>query len=182
KPHLCLADIMLPGKDGLEIVAQLRQLDSRIPVIFLTAKIQPADVVSGFRAGGNDYIRKPFNAEELLVRIAHWINEKHGEHDLSTDKVYQIGTIRFDPKRNVLEGSETTTNLTFKESLLLQLLFTQRNNIIARDYLLHKIWGNDSVYNSRTLDVYINRLRKYLACTPSQIITLKGVGYRMIWE
>lgn len=182
KPHLCLLDIMLPGKDGFEIARQIKQTDLNVPILFLTAKIQPADVVAGFNAGCNDYIRKPFNSDELLVRIQHWLNEKHGRSEMYTTSDCRIGNIHFYPQRNMLETQDGIINLTHKESLLLYLLYTHRNNILAREHILQKVWENDSVYNSRTLDVYINRLRKYLSGTASQIITLKGIGYRFICE
>lgn len=180
KPHLCLFDIMLPGKDGFEIAAQIRKIDSQVPILFLTAKIQATEVVKGFKAGCNDYIRKPFNTEELLFRIANWLNEKYGRQNIETASEYMIGDMRFYPQRQVLEKPSGQIALTHKEAALLSQLYAYRNTIVSREHLLQKVWGSETSYNSRTLDVYINRLRKYLEGTPNLIITLKGIGYRFI--
>lgn len=180
KPQLCLLDIMLPGKDGYEACTQLRALDAHVPIIFLTAKVQAGDVVAGFKAGANDYVRKPFSIEELLIRIESWLKEKHGRPAEEVPDSYAIGDVMFYPKKQVLQTPGAEIALTHKETMILALLNRHCNNIIGRDYLLEKVWGADTVHNSRSLDVYINRLRKYLTGTPAQIVTLKGVGYRFI--
>lgn len=180
KPHLCLLDVMLPGKDGFEIAEQIRKIDSQVPILFLTAKVQAADVVRGFKAGCNDYIRKPFNSEELLMRVNNWLNEKYGHSSMETADECVIGDLLFYPRQQILKGVSGEVALTHKESLLLQLLYTHRNNIVSREHLLQKVWGSETSYSSRTLDVYINRLRKYLDGTPNLIVTLKGIGYRFI--
>jgi DNA-binding response OmpR family regulator len=182
KPHLCLLDIMLPGKDGFEVARQLRAIDSAVPILFLTAKVDAADVVNGFNAGCNDYIRKPFNSDELLVRIDHWLKEKYRQLPTGEMENCMIGNAKFSPIRQVLETAAGNVELTHKETALLSLLYANRNNIVARDFILQKVWNNETGYNSRTLDVYINRLRKYLEKTSSQIVTLKGIGYRFICE
>jgi Response regulators consisting of a CheY-like receiver domain and a winged-helix DNA-binding domain len=180
RPQLCLLDIMLPGKDGYEACRQLRAIDAQVPVIFLTAKVQAGDVVEGFRAGANDYVRKPFSIEELLVRIESWLKEKYGRQEEEMADSYTIGNVTLYPNKQVLQTPGAEIALTHKETMILALLHRHRNNITGRDYLLEKVWGADTIHNSRSLDVYINRLRKYLADTPAQIVTLKGVGYRFI--
>lgn len=184
KPHLCLLDIMLPGKDGYEIARQIRGINKKTPILFLTAKIQVADLVTGFEAGCNDYIRKPFSIDELYLRIAGWLAEKYGQEETLPITECSIDGYLFHPQKQTLQPPDgsATIQLTHKEALLLQLLYTHRNNIISRDYLLQKIWSNDTIHNSRTLDVYINKLRKYLGEGQNKIITLKSIGYRFICD
>lgn len=179
-PHLCLLDVMLPGKDGYEVATQIRAIDAGIPVIFLTARIQTADLVMGFHTGCNDYIRKPFSMEELLLRINRWLTEKYGQPEVLSADHYVLDGFMFFPHKQLLSGAGTTIRLTHKEAAILNILYQQRNNIVSRDYLLQKIWGTGSIYNSRSLDVYVTRLRKYFNGTQNQIITLKGIGYRFI--
>lgn len=182
KPQLCLFDVMLPGKDGFAVAQQVRNIDTRVPILFLTAKVQAADVVEGFKAGCNDYIRKPFSIDELLVRVQSWLKEKYGGHEPEPEDSYILGGIIFHPQKQLLEINDKKINLTYKESAVLALLYAHRNTIIGRDYLLQKVWADDTHYNSRTLDVYMNRLRKYFAGSSNKIITLKGIGYRFICE
>lgn len=181
-PHLCLLDIMLPGKDGYEIAAQIRALDNKIPILFLTAKVQAADVVAGFNAGCNDYIRKPFSIDELVVRLQNWLNEKYERSPAQAASEYRIGPYIFQAAKQVLQTPDGVISLTHKEATLLEVLYNQRNNIVQREHLLQQAWGSNTIYNSRSLDVYINRLRKYFSNSPYQIITLKGIGYRFICE
>lgn len=182
KPHLCLLDIMLPGKDGYDVARQIRALDGNVPILFLTAKVQVNDVIAGFNTGGNDYIRKPFSMDELVVRINSWLNEKYGLADMDETAVHTAGAFSFHPEKQLLIGPSGTVTLTYKECLLLQVLFAHRNQAVGRDYLQQKIWGTGTIYNSRTLDVYINRLRKYFENSPNNILTLRGVGYKFITE
>ena len=182
KPHLCLLDIMLPGKDGYDVAKQIRALDTKIPILFLTAKVQVTDVITGFNTGGNDYIRKPFSIDELSARINSWLNEKYGRADTADTATYTAGAYSFLPDRQILITPRETIALTYKECVVLSVLFTHRNKVISRDYLQQKVWGTDTIYNSRTLDVYINRLRKHFGDSQNRILTLKGVGYKFITE
>lgn len=181
-PHLCLLDIMLPGKSGYEVAQQIRAIDKNIPIIFLTAKNQSSDLVEGFRVGCNDYIRKPFSIEEVFVRVNSWITEKYGadKTDYITDA--HIGDFIFYPDKQELHTPSCIIQLSYKDAAILYQLFIHRNKVVSRNDLLQKVWKDNSIYNSRTLDVYINRLRKHFAGTPNKIITLKGVGYRFICE
>lgn len=181
-PHLCLLDIMLPDKDGYTIAKQIRSLNKHVPIIFLTAKVSVKDLTAGFQAGCNDYIRKPFNMEELLVRIKTWLKEKHGEQRPDTIDEVTIGTYTFLPDRQELHTPDGIVKMTHKDATILHMLYTNKNNVVSREHILQKVWGGYSAYTSRTLDVYINRIRKYFKNTPNQIITLKGVGYRFICE
>lgn len=182
RSHLCLLDIMLPGKDGYDVAQQIRSLDNNVPILFLTAKVQAANVIEGFKAGCNDYIRKPFSMDELLMRMDNWLKEKYGQKEQEVVESYEIGNYTFYPLRQLLQAPESTVSMTHKESVILTLLYTHRNSMLGRDYLLEKVWGSNTIYNSRSLDVYINRLRKYFINTPFRIITLKSIGYRFICE
>jgi DNA-binding response OmpR family regulator len=172
---------MLPNKDGFTIADEIRELDSKVPIIFLTAKTQTEDVVSGFSKGGNDYIRKPFSMEELIVRIENLLNlGKDRIREQRTDKV-TLGKYVFHLNRQVLSTGSEEKKLSFRESELLKLLYENREKIIDRKDILNLLWGNDSFFNSRNLDVYITKLRSYLKEDPRlELITIKGIGYRFV--
>jgi DNA-binding response OmpR family regulator len=179
QPDICILDIMLPGKSGYEIATEIRQLNEFLPIIFLTAKVQTEDVVKGFKMGGNDYIRKPFSMEELMVRIENLLQIKQIIPDLSAEE--RIGRFLFFPTKQLLHVEGNNRKLSFRESELLKFLWLNRNAIVQRRDLLNHIWGNDSFFNSRNLDVYVTKLRSYLKEDPSiEIITIKGVGYRFV--
>lgn len=182
KPDICVFDVMLPGKSGFEIATEVRAMDKKVPILFLTAKAQTEDVVKGFSAGGNDYLRKPFSMEELLVRIQNLLeltgSAATGKED--PDNI-TIGKLKFNLPRQTLHGGSEERKLSFRESELLRYLYENRNNIIDRRDLLMKLWGNDNFFNSRNLDVYITKLRGYLREDPQlEILTIKGIGYRFV--
>lgn len=181
QPDICVLDVMLPNKDGFTIADEIRELDENVPIIFLTAKTQTEDVVKGFSIGGNDYIRKPFSMEELVVRIQNLLrNKKEGSQKI-TGAAVTIGAYTFQLNRQTLVKGEDERKLSFRESELLKLLYENRDRIIDRKDILNLLWGNDSYFNSRNLDVYITKLRNYLKNDPKlEIITIKGVGYRFV--
>lgn len=181
KPDICVLDIMLPNKDGFAIADEIRSADEDVPVIFLTAKTQTEDVVKGFSLGGNDYIRKPFSMEELIVRIQHHLRSRQdGSQKISGGNV-NMGKYNFNISRQLLSDGKDDRKLSFRESELLKLLFENRDKIIDRKDILNLLWGNDSFFNSRNLDVYITKLRSYLKDDPAlEIITIKGIGYRFV--
>lgn len=180
-PDICVLDIMLPNKDGFTIADEIRELNEEVPIIFLTAKTQTDDVVKGFSIGGNDYIRKPFSMEELIVRIQNLLrNKPDGVQKTSSDQI-NMGKYRFQVYRQVLSSGKDERKLSFRESELLKILYENREKIIDRKDILNLLWGNDSFFNSRNLDVYITKLRSYLKEDPSlEIITIKGIGYRFV--
>jgi len=180
-PDVCVLDVMLPNKDGFTIAEEIRQVNSQVPIIFLTAKTQTADLVKGFSTGGNDYIRKPFSMEELIVRIENAMRFKNeGKPARQSDEV-KIGKYQFHLNRQTLSNSSEERKLSFRESELLKLLYENREKIIDRKDILSLLWGNDSFFNSRNLDVYITKLRSYLREDESlEIITIKGIGYRFV--
>jgi DNA-binding response OmpR family regulator len=180
-PDICILDIMLPNKDGFTIADEIRELNKEVPIIFLTAKTQTEDAVKGFTLGGNDYIRKPFSIEELIVRLQSQLrNKSDNSPKVHGDKV-GLGKYNFQINRQVLSSGKEDRKLSFRESELLKLLYENREKIIDRKDILNLLWGNDSFFNSRNLDVYITKLRSYLKEDPAlEIITIKGIGYRFV--
>jgi DNA-binding response OmpR family regulator len=183
KPNICVLDIMLPNKDGFTIADEIRELDEEVPIIFLTAKIQTEDVVKGFSLGGNDYIRKPFSMEELIVRVQNALRIKTEDSKKITGDSFIVGKYSFQVNRQILTNGKEDRKLSYRESELLKLLYENRDKIIGRRDILNLLWGNDSFFNSRNLDVYITKLRSYLKDDPLlEIITIKGIGYRFVAE
>lgn len=181
KPDVCVLDVMLPGKDGFTLADEIRSVNEEVPIIFLTAKTQTEDVVRGFSLGGNDYIRKPFSMEELIVRIQHVLRQKMDGPPKPAGNVVRLGKYYFHSNRQVLQAGKEERKLSYRETALLKLLFEHRDRIIDRKDILNLLWGNDSFFNSRNLDVYITKLRGYLKNDPSlEIITIKGIGYRFV--
>ena len=187
RPDICVLDVMLPKKDGFAIGKDIRDMDERIPIIYLTAKNQPEDVLKGFRSGGNDYIRKPFSLEELIVRIRNLMQLTQGRapsanSHSSGDEVH-LGRYTFHLLRYELRLGEKVQKLSHREAELLRILSEHRNQTVQRTDILKRVWGDDSFFNSRNLDVYIKKLRDYLKEDESvEIITLKGVGYHFAVE
>lgn len=181
KPDICVLDVMLPNKDGFTIADEIRETNEEVPIIFLTAKTQTEDVVKGFTLGANDYIRKPFSMEELIVRIQNALRHKiEGTPKVTGDNV-TMGKYNFQVNRQVLSNGKEDRKLSYRENELLRLLYENRDKIIDRKDILNLLWGNDSFFNSRNLDVYITKLRSYLKDDPSlEIITIKGIGYRFV--
>ncbi len=181
QPDICVLDVMLPNKSGFEIAEEIRKLNDDVPVIFLTAKTQTDDVVHGFKVGGNDYIRKPFSMEELIVRIENALRVKKDTPVVIAGDSISLGKYQFHLNKQVLSSGTDERKLSYRESELLKYLYLNRDNVIDRRDLLNHIWGNDSFFNSRNLDVYITKIRGYLKEDNSlEIITIKGVGYRFV--
>ncbi|MEO6489073.1 MAG: response regulator transcription factor [Ferruginibacter sp.] len=181
QPAVCILDIMLPNKDGFAIAEDIRNLNKQVPIIFLTAKSQTEDLVKGFRAGGNDYIRKPFSMEELIVRIENVLKTRSIGFTDQAEVI--IGAFNFQTNHQLLKYNGEEKKLSFRETELLKILYLNRDKIIDRREILNLLWGNDNFFNSRNLDVYITKLRSYLKKDSSlQIITVKGVGYRFVVE
>ncbi|RMF26249.1 MAG: DNA-binding response regulator [Bacteroidetes bacterium] len=181
QPDLVVLDVMLPHKDGFTLGRELRTLDARLPILFLTAKTQTEDVLEGFRSGGNDYLKKPFSLEELIARIRNLLHLTGEERTDPEKRTLRIGRFTFHPLRYELHFEGQVRKLSHREAELLRILAENRNRVVERRRILHAIWGDDSIFNSRNLDVYITRLRDCLKADPAvRIITLKGVGYRFV--
>lgn len=183
-PDICVLDVMLPHKDGMQIAEEIRALHKKVPILFLTAKSQTDDVLTGFKKGGNDYLKKPFSMEELIVRIENLLrltdNQFSVQNTDSGDEI-SIGRYQFNLPRQVLRLEDEERKLSYREAELLKFLYQNKGSIIQRSELLMAIWGNDSFFNSRNMDVYITKLRSYLKGDENiEILTIKGVGYRFI--
>lgn len=180
QPDVCLLDIMLPNKDGFDIADGIRDRNTEVPIIFLSAKSESADVVNGFKLGANDYIRKPFSMEELIARIENVLRQPASAGGGEPDDL-RLGNYTFNAKRQTLVHPDETRKLSYRESELLRLLYQNRNDVVERRDILNLLWGSDSFFNSRNLDVYITKLRNYLKLDPGiEIITIKGIGYRFV--
>jgi DNA-binding response OmpR family regulator len=179
-PQICVLDIMLPNVDGYELCEQIKTLRPDLPVVFLTAKTETADLVKGFEAGGTDYIRKPFSIEELMVRIQNQLSLRAdlNRHNDALNEEIKLGSYTYFPKRYELSGPGGLISLSQRESEILTFLSRSLNQVIDRKQLLISVWGDDSFFNSRNLDVYIRKIRDYFKHDPKlRIQTLKGKGY-----
>jgi DNA-binding response OmpR family regulator len=175
---ILVLDVMMPLLDGFSLAKEIRKTNQNIPIIFLTAKSQVQDVVEGFSIGGNDYLKKPFSMEELIVRIHALLNRKQSH----VSEVHKIGNYSFDPKKQMLTYESDVFQLTHKESSLLEYLVINKDNIIERSEVLTKIWGKDDFFNGRSMDVFITKLRKKLSYDSEiQIINVRGHGFKMIY-
>ena len=180
-PDVCVLDIMLPNKDGFTISQEIRDIEKNVPIIFVTAKTQTEDLVKGFKNGGNDYIRKPFSIEELIVRIENVLKNGGGKNPVNLNDKIIMGDYIFNPNYQTLSFQQEEKKLSFRESELLKILYHNHERIIDRKEILNLLWGSDNFFNSRNLDVYITKIRGYLKQDPSlEILTIKGVGYRFI--
>jgi DNA-binding response OmpR family regulator len=179
-PDICVLDIMLPSKDGYSVARNIRQVNPNVPIIFVTAKTQTEDLLKGFEAGGNDYLRKPFSMEELIVRVNNLLNLSK-KNKTSPNSIITLGRFEFDPTRYELKIDATTRKLSHREAMLLQVLTETKSIVVNRKDILLRIWGDDSFFNSRNLDVYVTKLRDYLKADPNvEIITIKGIGYQVV--
>jgi len=178
---ICVLDVMLPYKDGYSIAKEIRKADPTIPIIFVTAKTQTEDLLKGFESGGNDYLRKPFSMEELIVRVNNLIKITGNGKQKAQPENIAFGIFEFSPLRYELKTASGIRKLSHREASLLQILAENRNGTVQRKDILMKLWGDDSLFNSRNLDVYITKLRDFLKEDSSvEIITIKGVGYQFV--
>jgi DNA-binding response OmpR family regulator len=174
-------DVMMPKKDGFTLAKEIRAENTTIPIIFLTAKSQTSDVVEGFNLGGNDYLKKPFSMEELIVRIKALLNRTSSENN--NNETITLGNFIFNLKKQTLQHKkQSIQNLTHREANLLYYLIKNKNQVLERSFILKKLWGNDDFFNARSMDVFITKLRKKLKEDPSiQIINVRGFGYKLIY-
>jgi DNA-binding response OmpR family regulator len=180
KYDLCILDVMMPKKDGITLVKEIRAINTEIPIIFLTAKNMKDDILEGFKAGADDYITKPFSMEELVLRIEAIFRRVKGKRS-KEQQSYQFGNMNFDTQKQILTINGENTKLTTKEAELLALLCAHANDILERNHALKQIWVDDNYFNARSMDVYITKLRKLLKPDPSiEIINIHGKGYKLI--
>ena len=179
-PDICVLDVMLPSADGYSVAKRIRQANPGVPIIFVTAKTQTEDLLKGFESGGNDYLRKPFSMEELIVRINNLLSITKKVKS-STPGLMSLGKFEFDPARYDLRLDGQARRLSHREAMLLLVLAENKNSVVSRKDVLMRIWGDDSFFNSRNLDVYVTKMRDYLKADPGlEIITIKGVGYQFV--
>jgi len=177
--NICILDVMLPHVDGFTIANEIRQINNEIPIVFLTAKKLKEDVLKGYDAGGDDYITKPFDTDILLAKIRAILSRRDFQD--SAKDIYEIGKFIFNSKLRTLTIGEDEKKLSPKESQLLELLATNPNALISREVALKKIWGAGDYFTARSMDVYITKLRKYLADDPSLVIkNIHGAGFQLI--
>ena len=180
---ILILDVMLPDGDGFSMLKKIRYTDRTTPAIFLTSKSLPSDVVNGFESGANDYLKKPFSMEELVIRIRAslgMVNLKPFE----THKkgVFAIGEFSFHYPEGLLVYKGTKKHLTFREAEILNMLRVHQEKMISRKELLLTHWENDDYFSGRSLDVFITKLRKYLKADPSvAILNFRGQGYKLIY-
>ena len=171
---------MMPIKDGFSTAKDIRGIDKKVPIIFLTAKSMKEDTLKGFEIGADDYITKPFNMEELTARISAILKRVSSDTESHFDDI-KIGKLTFNPKMQILSKDDFSVSLTTKESDLLILLYKNKNDILERDHALKAIWGDDNYFNGRSMDVYIAKLRKYLKHDEQiQIINVHGRGFKLL--
>jgi len=177
---VCVVDVMLPHLDGFSFVREVRQTNAQLPVLFLTAKSRPDDVVQGFAAGGNDYLKKPFSLEELVVRLQELLRRTGPA--APTPESLLIGRYLFLPQKQELWLAEQRhAKLSHRESELLLLLVQHKNQVLARKASLLQLWGDDSFFQARTMDVFITKLRKHLKQDPTvEILNIRGIGYKLL--
>lgn len=183
---LCIFDVMMPKKDGFTLAKEVRMAGRDVPIIFLTAKSMQEDTIQGFRAGADDYITKPFSMEELLLRIQAILRRYQRSSDVAEPTTYQIGSLTFDYQHQLLDhdggdGQLQSQKLTSKESELLKLLAQNLNQPVSRTFALKMVWGDDSYFNARSMDVYVTKLRKYLKPDPAvQLVNVHGEGFKLV--
>ncbi len=180
---LCLLDVMMPYKDGFTLAKEIREKNDIIPLIFLTAKTLKEDVLKGFKIGADDYISKPFDSEVLLAKIKSILSRRVAQPSIESEEIdFKIGAFTFNSKLRMLHfEDQEPIKLSPKENQLLRLLALHVNDLLSRETALNKIWHDDNYFTSRSMDVYIAKLRKYLRLDPNvEILNIHGEGFRLV--
>ena len=178
KIDIAVIDIMMPKLDGFNLVIEIRKTNNLLPILFLTARVLTEDVIKGFEIGGNDYMKKPFSIEELIIRIKELLKRNKISNPLNT---YLIGKYTFNYVRMEITLQDQKISLTHRENEINKRLYLKANEIVSRTEILIDLWGDDSYYNGRSLDVFITKIRKYFSEDQSIAIkNIRGVGYKLI--
>lgn len=178
--HICIFDVMMPKKDGFTLAKDVRRVNNDVPILFLTAKSNDEDKVQGFKSGADDYLTKPFNSEELLLRVAAMLRRVNITQEEENSDVFQIGTYEFDTINFVLKHDNFEKTLTKKEAQILSILCKYMNQVVTREIVLTGVWGHDDYFVGRSLDVFITKLRKYLKEDSNiQIANIHGIGFKL---
>lgn len=178
--HLCILDVMMPKKDGFSLAKDIRMVDKTIPILFLTAKAMTEDKIEGFKSGGDDYLTKPFSVEELQLRLTALLKRVNIQKEVTDEQVISIGDFVFDTNNFTLKHPAFEKTLTKKEAHILKILCKFYNQVVPRELVLNAVWGQDDYFVGRSLDVFITKLRKYLAEDPAiQILNVHGIGFKL---
>ena len=181
KYDICLLDVMMPNMDGFTLAEEIRDVDPDIPLFFLSAKTMKDDIIQGYKLGADDYITKPFDSEVLLLKIKAILKRNEEDNRISDNIEFDLGRFHFNPKLRELKHDELTQTLSPKENELLKMLAEHKNDLLPRERALKKIWGSDTYFNGRSMDVYIAKLRKYLKDdTNIEIVNIHGNGFRLV--
>ena len=178
---LCILDVMMPYKDGYTLAREIREKNQEVPIIFLTAKTLKEDILQGYRLGADDYITKPFDSDVLMHKIKAIIKRNEEDHKITDNLEFELGAYHFNPKLRELKIKDSTQVLSPKENELLKMLAEYKNDLLTREKALKKIWGSDTYFNGRSMDVYIAKLRKYLKEDSTiEIVNIHGNGFRLV--
>ncbi len=178
---LAILDIMMPKKDGFTLGKEIKKVQEDLPIIYLTAKNLKEDIIEGLKIGADDYITKPFSMEELLLRIGAILRRTQKSDEVQALKVYSFGEFTLHYDEQYIKGPQGDHKLTSKENELLRLLASEQNRLVNRSHALKQIWGDDSYFNARSMDVYLSKIRKILKDDPKvQIITIHGEGFKLV--
>ncbi|MBV9986415.1 MAG: response regulator transcription factor [Chitinophagaceae bacterium] len=181
KFDICLLDVMMPNMDGFTLAEEIRDVDPDIPLFFLSAKTMKDDIIQGYKLGADDYITKPFDSEVLLLKIRAILKRNEEENKVNDNIEFDLGRYHFNPKLRELKHDDMTQTLSPKENELLKMLAEHKNDLLPRERALKKIWGSDTYFNGRSMDVYIAKLRKYLKDdTTIEIVNIHGNGFRLV--
>ena len=181
KFDLCLLDVMMPNMDGFTLAEEIRDVNPDVPLFFLSAKTMKDDIIQGYKLGADDYITKPFDSEVLLHKIKAILKRNEELHREEVNAEYDLGRYHFNPRLRELIIDGKTQTLSPKENELLKMLSEYKNDLLSREIALKKIWGSDTYFNGRSMDVYIAKLRKYLKEDPAlEIVNIHGNGFRLV--
>ncbi len=181
KFDLCLLDVMMPNVDGFTLAEEIRDIDPDVPLFFLSAKTLKEDILQGYRLGADDYITKPFDSDVLMHKIKAIIKRNEEDHKVTDNIEFELGAYHFNPKLRELKIKDSTQILSPKENELLKMLSEYKNDLLTREKALKKIWGSDTYFNGRSMDVYIAKLRKYLKEDSTiEIVNIHGNGFRLV--
>ncbi len=181
KFDLCLLDVMMPNVDGFTLAEEIRDIDPDVPLFFLSAKTLKEDILQGYRLGADDYITKPFDSDVLMHKIKAIIKRNEEDHKVTDNLEFELGAYHFNPKLRELKVKDATQVLSPKENELLKMLAEHKNDLLSREKALKKIWGSDTYFNGRSMDVYIAKLRKYLKEDSTiEIVNIHGNGFRLV--
>ncbi len=181
KFDICLLDVMMPNMDGFTLAEEIRDIDPDVPLFFLSAKTMKEDIIQGYKLGADDYITKPFDSEVLLLKIKAILKRSEEENRISDNIEFDLASYHFNPKLRELKKGDTVQTLSPKENELLKMLAEHKNDLLTRERALKKIWGSDTYFNGRSMDVYIAKLRKYLREDPTiEIVNIHGNGFRLV--